>query len=45
MVLFAVKSYDTHDMARAILPGLGETTPVLSLQNGVDNEDTLAVFY
>ena len=42
MVLFAVKSYDTHAVALALLPGLGETVPVLSLQNGVENEEVLA---
>lgn len=42
MVLFAVKSYDTHSVALSLLPGLGETVPVLSLQNGVENEETLA---
>ena len=42
MVLFAVKSFDTEGVARSLLPGLGQATPVLSLQNGVDNEATLA---
>jgi 2-dehydropantoate 2-reductase len=42
MVLFAVKSYDTHELALALLPGLGETVPVLSLQNGVENEELLS---
>lgn len=42
MVLFAVKSYDTHVVAKALLPGLGETVPVLSLQNGVENEELLS---
>lgn len=42
MVLFAVKSYDTREVALALLPGLGETVPVLSLQNGVENEELLS---
>jgi 2-dehydropantoate 2-reductase len=42
MVLFAVKSFDTRELALALLPGLGETVPVLSLQNGVENEELLS---
>ena len=42
MVLLAVKSYDTHSVALDLLAGLGETVPVLSLQNGVENEEMLA---
>jgi len=42
VVLLCVKSYDTHAVA-ALLPGLlGEGAAVLSLQNGVDNEEILA---
>ena len=42
VVLFLVKSYDTDDGARRIAPLLGPNTAVVSLQNGVDNEDRLA---
>jgi 2-dehydropantoate 2-reductase len=42
LVLFCVKSYDTETAAEAIRPLLGPETAVLSLQNGVVNEDTLA---
>jgi 2-dehydropantoate 2-reductase len=42
LVLFAVKSHDTENVARSLLLGLGKKTIVLSLQNGVDNEEILA---
>ncbi|MDG5818171.1 2-dehydropantoate 2-reductase [Natronococcus sp. A-GB7] len=41
-VLFAVKSFDTIAAARELEPLLGEETAVISLQNGVDNEERLA---
>ena len=40
-VLFTVKSQDTRAAAEQIRPLLGADTPVVSLQNGVDNEDVL----
>jgi 2-dehydropantoate 2-reductase len=42
LVLFCVKSYDTEAAAEAIRPLLSPETDILSLQNGVNNEDTLA---
>ena len=42
VVLFCVKSFDTETAAAAIRPAIGPDTAVVSLQNGVDNEDTLA---
>ena len=42
VVLFLVKSYDTDEGARRIAPLVGPHTAVVSLQNGVDNEDRLA---
>ena len=42
VVLFCVKSYDTAAAAARLTPLLGSTTAVVSLQNGVDNESTLA---
>ena len=42
LVLFCVKSFDTESAAEAIRPALGPATGVLSIQNGVDNEDKLA---
>lgn len=41
-VLFLVKSYDTEAAAHQLAPLLAEGTGVLSLQNGVDNEATIA---
>jgi 2-dehydropantoate 2-reductase len=41
VVLFCVKSFDTDAAAAAIRPAVGSGTAVVSLQNGVDNEDRL----
>lgn len=41
LVLLAVKSYDTPAIVQAMLPGLGQNTVVVSLQNGIDNEEIL----
>jgi 2-dehydropantoate 2-reductase len=40
-VLFCVKSFDTEPAAARCAPLIHEGTAVLSLQNGVDNEDKL----
>ena len=42
LVFFCVKSFDTEPAAEAIRPVVGPRTGVLSIQNGVDNEDKLA---
>jgi 2-dehydropantoate 2-reductase len=42
LVLFCVKSYDTEPAAEMLRPMLGPDTAILSLQNGVVNEETLA---
>ncbi|MFC6719415.1 ketopantoate reductase family protein [Natrialbaceae archaeon GCM10025810] len=42
LVLVCVKSFDTRSTAREMEPLLGDETAVLSLQNGVDNEEKLA---
>jgi 2-dehydropantoate 2-reductase len=42
IVLFTVKAYDTTSAARGLVPLLGSDTGVVSLQNGVDNEERLA---
>jgi 2-dehydropantoate 2-reductase len=42
MVLFTVKSTATHDASQATKAMMGPGTVVLSLQNGVENEDVLA---
>jgi len=41
LVLFCVKSYDTETSARALAPAVGARTAILSLQNGVDNEEKI----
>lgn len=41
VVLFCVKSFDTRSAARKLEPLLGDDTAVISLQNGVDNEEKL----
>ena len=41
-VLFTVKSFDTEAAAADLDPLVGGDTAVISLQNGVDNEPTLA---
>jgi 2-dehydropantoate 2-reductase len=41
VVLFTVKAQDTRAAAASIRPLLREDTAVISLQNGVDNEDVL----
>jgi len=42
LVLVCVKSYDTASVAAALRPVVRPDTIVLSLQNGVENEDVLA---
>ena len=41
LVLFCVKSFDTEAAAETVRPVVGPATGVLSIQNGVDNEDKL----
>ena len=41
LILFCVKSFDTEKVAPAILPTVGSETILLSLQNGVDNEEKI----
>jgi 2-dehydropantoate 2-reductase len=41
-VLFCVKTFDTEAAAARLGPLVGEDTAVVSLQNGVENEDKLA---
>jgi 2-dehydropantoate 2-reductase len=42
VVLFGVKSYDTEEAAQRLAPLLADSTAVISLQNGVDNEEKIA---
>lgn len=41
LVIFAVKSYDTESAAEQARPLVGAETAVLTVQNGVDNEEKL----
>jgi 2-dehydropantoate 2-reductase len=41
LVLFCVKSFDTEEAAKMLRPVVGDHTGILSLQNGIDNEDKL----
>ncbi len=42
LILFTVKSYDTEGGIRAIRENVGPETVILSLQNGVENDEILA---
>lgn len=42
LVIVCVKSYDTEDAIREAKPAIGENTLVLTLQNGLGNEETIA---
>src|SRR5207245_9812234 len=42
LVLVCVKSYDTPAAAAALRPAVAPDTIVLSLQNGIENEEVLA---
>lgn len=41
VVLFCVKSYDTETAAEQLKPVVTDNTVIISLQNGVDNEDKI----
>ncbi|MGA3244586.1 MAG: 2-dehydropantoate 2-reductase [Bacteroidota bacterium] len=41
VVLFCVKSYDTESAARQLIPILHDSSLIIPLQNGVDNEDKI----
>jgi 2-dehydropantoate 2-reductase len=41
LILFCVKSYDTVEAARMMIPAVGDRTVVVSLQNGIDNEQVI----
>ncbi|MDH3973373.1 MAG: ketopantoate reductase family protein [Deltaproteobacteria bacterium] len=41
LILFCVKSFDTKEVAQFIAPMVGTETIIISLQNGVDNEEQL----
>ncbi|MEM6901348.1 MAG: 2-dehydropantoate 2-reductase [Pseudomonadota bacterium] len=42
IILFCVKSFDTESAAELVAPIVGPDTGVISLQNGIDNEDKIS---
>ncbi|MDD3149249.1 MAG: 2-dehydropantoate 2-reductase [Candidatus Gastranaerophilales bacterium] len=42
VILFCVKSYNTEAIAKALKPRISKKTAIVSMQNGVDNEEVLA---
>ena len=42
LVLFCVKTYDTEPAAALILPVIGRDTVIVSVQNGIDNDERIA---
>ncbi len=42
LILFCVKGYDTEGASRLIEPMVGPETAIISLQNGIDNEEILS---
>jgi 2-dehydropantoate 2-reductase len=42
LILFCVKTYDTDTAAESVRPLIGPDTMLLSLQNGIDNEERIA---
>ncbi len=42
LVLFCVKTYDTESAAALIQPVVGPDTVILSVQNGIDNDERIA---
>jgi 2-dehydropantoate 2-reductase len=41
VILFCVKSYNTEEAARQIIPRIQKNTVIISLQNGIDNEELI----
>lgn len=41
VILFCVKSYDTESAAQRLAPMLNKETIIISLQNGIDNEEKI----
>ena len=42
LVVIATKSYDTETAIESVVAALGSSTPVLTLQNGLGNVETIA---
>lgn len=45
LIVVAVKAYQTAEVLPVLAPGVGAETYLLSLQNGLDNEETLAAAF
>jgi 2-dehydropantoate 2-reductase len=45
VILFCVKSYDTQSAAESLGPLLSAHTTILSLQNGIDNQEKIAAVW
>ena len=45
LILFCVKSFDSESVGRFIKPMVGPSTVIISLQNGVENEEILGDLY
>jgi len=45
LILFCVKSYHTKEVAAALKPRISEKATIISMQNGVENEDILAEIF
>ena len=41
MVMMCVKTYDTERAVQLILPLIGSNTVVISVQNGIENEENI----
>jgi 2-dehydropantoate 2-reductase len=42
LVLFCVKTYDTQAAATLVRPAVGDDTVIVSVQNGIDNDEQIA---
>lgn len=45
LILFCVKSNDTKQLAKQLLPILNKNVKILTMQNGVDNEEVLSEIF
>lgn len=44
LILITTKAYDTEEAVKQVLPLVGDETLVVSVQNGIGNEETIAKF-
>ena len=45
IILFCLKSYNTKEVAEALKPKISEKTVIISMQNGIENENILAEIF